>query len=153
MSGRNEVIPEALEVELEEEGIYVHYLDGRRVFYNGVPEPVEGTLRCRPGKDVQVLVTGPDGEEGILTYVNELKTDDDILETSGVGRILLDSGETATVYPGVRASVDGLAVEVSADWADVDGRVFVFEEDELGEEMYELVDREADELADNAGSS
>ncbi|MFB6267865.1 MAG: DUF5796 family protein [Halodesulfurarchaeum sp.] len=148
MSGRSEVAPDPLEVELAEEGIYVHYLDGRRVFYNGIPDPVEGTLRCRPGKDVQVLVTDQSGTEGVLTYVNELKTDDEILESSGVGRVLLDSGESAAVYPGVRATVDGLAIEVSVDWGAVDGRVFVFEEDELGEEMYEVVPGEADNAGD-----
>jgi hypothetical protein len=75
-----------------------------------------------------------------MTYVNERKTEDEILESSGVGRVFLESGEETELFDGVRASVDGLAVEVEVDFSVVDGRVFVFEEDELGEAMYELRD-------------
>ncbi|MFB6070576.1 MAG: DUF5796 family protein [Halanaeroarchaeum sp.] len=139
MSLRTDVPPDTLGVELAEEGIYVTYLDGRQVFYNGVPEKVEGTLRTRPGKDVQVLVTDEGGSEGILTYVNELKTEADILESTGVGRVVLESGEREELFPGVVVRMDGLAVEVDADPDAVGGRVFVFEEDELGERMFELV--------------
>jgi hypothetical protein len=135
---RGEVPPEPLDVELEAEGIYVHYRDDRRVFYNGVPEVVTGTLRCQPGKVVQVLVTDESGTQGVMTYVNERKTEDEILESSGVGRVYLEPGEERTVFDGVRVAVDGVAVEVSADVKTVDGRVFVFEEDELGEATYEL---------------
>ena len=140
MAGRGDVAPKPLGVELAEEGIYVAYRDDRRVFYNGVPEVVTGTLRCRPGKDVQVLVTDETATEGVMTYVNERKTEDEILESSGVGRVFLESGEETDLFDGVRASVDGLAVEVEVDFSVVDGRVFVFEEDELGEAMYELRD-------------
>ena len=138
MSGHNEVSPEPLEVELAEEGIYVTYRDNRRVFYNGVPKKVEQSIRCQPGKVTQVLVTDESGEEGVMTYVNELKTDDEILESSGVGRVFLDSGEEAELFPGVTASVDGLAVEITVDHDEARGRVFVFEEDELEEQKYEL---------------
>ena len=138
MSAHTEVPPQPLEIELAEEGIYVRYRDNRRVFYNGVPEAVEGTLRCRPGKEVQVLVTDGSGSEGVMTYVNELKTADEILESSGVGRVLLDAGESTELFDGVTARVDGVAIEVEADLAAVGGRVFVFEEDELGEAMYEI---------------
>jgi len=138
MSARGDVPPKPLGVELDEGGIYLEYRDNRRVFYNGVPEVVTGTLRCQPGKDVQVLVTDETETEGVMTYVNERKTNDDILESSGVGRVFLESGQEAELFDGVRAEVDGLAVEVSVDMDVVDGRVFVFEEDELGEAMYEL---------------
>jgi hypothetical protein len=138
MSAHSEVPPAPLEIELAEEGIYVRYRDNRRVFYNGVPEAIEGTLRCRPGKEVQVLVTDGSGSEGVMTYVNELKTADEILESSGVGRVLLDAGESTELFDGVTARVDGVAIEVEADLAAVGGRVFVFEEDELGEAMYEI---------------
>ncbi|MFB6124372.1 MAG: DUF5796 family protein [Halanaeroarchaeum sp.] len=138
MSLRSEVAPETLDVDLVEEGIYVTYLDGRRAFYNGVPEKHTGTLRTRPGKDVQVLVTNADGTEGILTYVNELKTEGDILESTGVGRVMLDRGEEEDLFPGVTVRLDGYAIEVDADPETADGRVFVFEEDELGERMFEL---------------
>ncbi|MFB6094792.1 MAG: DUF5796 family protein [Halanaeroarchaeum sp.] len=139
MSQRAEVPPEPLDVTLAEEGIYVTYVDGRRVFYNGVPEAVESPLRTRPGKDVQVLVTNEDDSEGVLTYVNERNTEADILESSGVGRVMLEKGETRQVFPGVTATMDGYAIEVEADLAAAEGRVFVFEEDELGERKFEIV--------------
>jgi len=139
MSLRSDVPPGTLEISLAEEGIYVYYQDGRRAFYNGVPEKVQGTLRTRPGKDVQVLVTNGDATEGMLTYVNERKTEADILESSGVGRVMLEKGETRELFPGVTATLDGYAIEVDADPEAAGGRVFVFEEDELGERMFELV--------------
>lgn len=142
MSLRTEVPPDSLDIALAEEGIYVTYADGRRVFYNGVPETVHGTLRTRPGKDVQVLVTNAEGTEGVLTYVNELKTEAEILESSGVGRVMLDKGESEELFPGVTATLDGYAIEVEADPAEAGGRVFVFEEDELGERKFELLPEE-----------
>ena len=138
MTARGDVAPQPLDVELDDGGIYVSYLDNRRVFYNGVPELVEGTLRCQPGKDVQVLVTDASETEGVMTYVNERKTEDEILESSGVGRVYLETGESTELFEGVTATVDGLAVEIDAEMDRIDGRVFVFEEDELGEAMYEL---------------
>jgi len=138
MSARNDVAPSTLGVELAEEGVYVEYTDGREAFYNGVPERVEGTLRTNPGKDVHVLVTDPTETEGVLVYVNDLKTHDEILESTGVGRVLLDPGEEEELFPGVTVRADGYAVEVEADPETARGRVFVFEEDELGEYAYEL---------------
>ena len=138
MSVRTDVPPDTLEISLAEEGIYVYYLDGRRVFYNGVPEKVHGTLRTRPGKDIQVLVTNEDATEGILTYVNERKTGEDILDSTGVGRVMLEKGESEELFPGVTVTLDGYAIEVEADPEKAGGRVFVFEEDELDERMFEL---------------
>ncbi|AHG03839.1 hypothetical protein HALDL1_09670 [Halobacterium sp. DL1] len=138
MSARNDIAPSTIGVELDEGGVYVEYTDGRRTFYNGVPEKVHGTVRCRPGKDVHVLVTDPSETEGVLVYVNDLKTHDDILESSGVGRVLLDPGEEEELFPGVTVQVDGYAIEVTADPEEARGRVFVFEEDEIGEYSYEL---------------
>jgi len=138
MSARNDIAPSTLGVELTEEGVYVEYTDGREVFYNGVPQRVEGTLRTNPGKDVHVLVTDPTETEGVLVYVNDLKTNDEILESTGVGRVLLDPGEAEELFPGVTVRADGYAVEVEADPETARGRVFVFEEDELGEYAYEL---------------
>lgn len=139
MSARNDVSPDTVGVELTEEGIFVEYTDGRRTFYHGVPERRVGTLRCQPGKDVQVLVCDPTETEGVMMYVNDLKTHDDILESTGVGRVLLDDGETAEIFPGVEVAADGYAVEVTADTAVTRGRVFVFVEDEMGERSFELV--------------
>lgn len=138
MSARNDVSPESVGVELTDEGIFVEYTDGRRTFYHGVPQRREGTLRCQPGKDVQVLVCDPTETEGVMVYVNDRKTHDDILESTGVGRVLLDSGETAEIFPGVDVTADGYAIEVTADPAVTRGRVFVFVEDEMGERSFEL---------------
>jgi hypothetical protein len=139
MSARNDVPPDTLSVDLREDGVAVEYLDGREVFYRGVPEAVEGGVRTAPGKDVHVLVTDESESRGVLMYVNDLNTHDDILETTGVGRILVDEGEERSVFPGVRASDEAHRIEVSVDFTVADGRVFVFEEDELGERSYEIV--------------
>ena len=139
MSARSDIAPSTVGVELDEGGVYVEYTDDRRTFYNGVPRRTEGTVRCRPGKDVHVLVTDPTETEGVLVYVNDLKTNDDILESTGVGRVLLDAGEEEELFPGVTVRADGYAIEVEADPGVARGRVFVFEEDELEERGFELV--------------
>ena len=118
MSHRNDVAPGTLGVEITDDAVAVDYLDGRRVTYAGPPETVAGAVHCAPGK-----------------------THDDILEGSGVGRVLLSPGESTELFPGVRAALDGHAVTVESAGA-VDGRVFVFEEDEFGERAYELVAEE-----------
>lgn len=138
MSHRNDVAPATLGVEIADGSVAVEYLDGRRVTYGGPPEEVTGAVRCAPGKDVHVLVTDGDGREGVLVYVNDRKTHDDILADSGVGRVLLSTGESTELFPGVRAEVDGHAVTVESAGA-VEGRVFVFEEDEFGERAYEII--------------
>jgi len=138
MSHRNDVAPNTLGVEIDDGTVAVSYLDGRRVTYAVPPESVDGSVRCRPGKDVHVLVTDETGTEGVLVYVNDFKTHDDILEGSGVGRVLLSAGESTELFPGVRARVEGHGVTVESAGA-VDGRVFVFEEDEMGERAFELL--------------
>lgn len=138
MSGTSEVAPDTLSVDLAEAGVEVEYTDGRTVFYHGVPAPVE-TVTTAPGKETHVLVTNADGTHGVLTYVNEQTTEDEILEDSGVGRVLLDRGEETAIFPGVTVQESELRVTVRADLDTVDGRVFVFEEDAMGEQSYELV--------------
>jgi hypothetical protein len=135
----SEIAPSTLAVELTEDGIAVEYLDGRTVFYHGVPATAEGSLTTTPGKDTHVLVTDGSETEGVLTYVNDRKTDGDILESSGVGRVLLEKGETTSLYPGVRVTRTGFRYEIEVDFDAVDGRVFVFEEDEMGELSREIV--------------
>ncbi|UPW00500.1 DUF5796 family protein [Halorussus gelatinilyticus] len=142
MSARNDVAPDTLGVELTEDGIVVEYTDGREAFYRGVPTKESGTLRTQPGKLVQILVTDPTETEGVLTYVNDRNTHDDILESTGVGRVMLGKDEEEELFPGVTVRVDGYAIEVEADPETARGRVFVFEEDELGERSYELVNEE-----------
>jgi hypothetical protein len=136
----SDVAPSTLPVRLEDGGVVVEYLDGRSVLYRGVPEAVEGTLTTGPGKEVHVLVTDPTETEGVMMYVNDRTTETDILESTGVGRIVLADGETAEVFPGVTAgSPDGMRCRIETDRSAVDGRVFVFVEDDWGEESYELV--------------
>lgn len=139
MDSRGDVPPDSLPISLTEEGIEVEYLDGRRAFYHGVPTPVEGSVTTAPAKEVHVLVTAPDETRGVLVYVNDLNTGDDVLASTGVGRVMLDRGESETIFPGVEITERGMRVEVTMDEAAVEGRVFVFEEDEIGERRFELV--------------
>jgi hypothetical protein len=139
MTRRSDVPPDTLPVRLIEEGIEVEYADGRTVFYRGVPTPEEDAVTLPPGKDVHVLVTDDSETAGVLVYVDERSTSDDILEDTGVGRVILEDRESTTVFPGVTVSAPSLRVTVSVDHETVDGRVFVFAEDEMGEQSYELV--------------
>jgi hypothetical protein len=138
-ANRSDVPPETVGVALEPEGVEVTYTDGRSVFYHGVPQKAEGRVISAPGKEVHVLVTDPTETEGVMLYVNDRKTDDDILESTGVGRVILDRGESEAVFPGVEATNVGYRVEVEADPAQARGRVFVFVEDEVSEQAYEIV--------------
>ncbi len=135
----SEVAPDTLPVELTDDGIVVEYTDGRQVYYRGVPNTVESPHTTAPGKDVHVLVTDASETQGVLVYVNERTTEDEILEGSGVGRVLLGSEDETTVFPGVSVRGGGLRAEIGVDFDAVDGRVFVFEEDEMGERSLELV--------------
>ena len=140
MNPRNDVPPSTLGVELRPEGIVVEYLDGRTTLYHGVPETVTGSLTTAPGKETHVLVTDPTETEGVMMYVNDRNTHDDILEDTGVGRILLEQGESEEIFPGVTVrQLEGYRNEVEADPAVARGRVFVFIEDEWGEQSYEFV--------------
>jgi len=142
MSARNDIAPDTLSVDLTEDGVVVEYNDGREVFYRGVPEKAQDRVIAAPAKDVHVLVTDPTETQGVLLYVNDLNTHDDILDDTGVGRIILDSGEQEEVFPGVTISDTSMRVEVAADPATARGRVFVFVEDEMGEQSYEIVDEQ-----------
>jgi hypothetical protein len=142
MSARNDVPPDTLGVELTEDGVAVEYLDGREVFYRGVPTAIEDRVRAAPGKDVHVLVTDQTETQGIMLYINDLNTHDDILEETGVGRVMVEDGEEETLFQGVTASAKAHRIEIEADLSVVDGRVFVFAEDEMGERSYEIVENE-----------
>ena len=139
MSQRSNVSPSTLGVELQESGIGVRYTDGREAFYHGVPRKVSGTLKTPPGKEVHVLVTDPTETEGVMMYVNDRKTHDDVLESTGVGRVLLGPEESEEVFPGVEVATEGHSVLVDADPEVARGRVFVFAEDDMSEHAYELV--------------
>jgi hypothetical protein len=139
MSHRSDIPPDTVSVELTEDGIAVEYLDGRTTFYRGVPTKTDDSVRTAPGKDTHVLVTDETETRGILVYVNDLRTHDDILEQSGVGRVILEDGDEDELFPGVTVRDHQMRVEVAVDFDVADGRVFVFEEDELGERSYEIV--------------
>ncbi|MFB6202732.1 MAG: DUF5796 family protein [Halorhabdus sp.] len=139
MSIREDVPPETVGVELTDNGVTVEYHDNREAFYHGVPARKEGSVTTAPGKQAHVLVTDETETQGVLVYVNDRVTHEDILESTGVGRVLLDPGEATTVFPGVRAESRSHRVEITVDFDTVDGRVFVFEEDEMGERSFEIV--------------
>ena len=92
---RNDVAPSTLSVALLEEGVEVEYTDGRATLYRGVPEKVSGGLTTKPGRDLHVLVTDPTESEGVLVYDNDRKTHDDVLESTGVGRVILGGDDEA----------------------------------------------------------
>jgi hypothetical protein len=139
MTFRADVAPSTLGVELNEDGVVVEYIDGRKVFYHGPPEAVEGSVRAPPGKLTQVLVTDPTETEGVLVYVNDRNTDESILKDTGVGRVMVANDEEEELFPGVTVRAEAYAVEVEADPETARGRVFVFAEDEMAERAYEIV--------------
>ena len=139
MEDHSEIPPDTLAVELAEEGIGVEYTDGRQVFYHGVPQRVESPHQTAPGKDVHVLVTDASETRGVLLYVNEEKTTDEILADTGVGRVLLGEGDETTLFPGVTVSGGSLRCTVSVDHERLQGRAFVFEEDQFEELSFEVV--------------
>ena len=142
MEFRSDIAPDTIPISLEQEGVEVTYTDGRSVLYRGVPAKKAGSVTTAPGKDIHVLVTDPTEEEGVLVYVNDRATDDEILRSTGVGRVTVDRDETVSLFPGVDAENSGHRVTVRADPEAARGRVFVFAEDELGERSYEIVSEE-----------
>jgi hypothetical protein len=139
MSQRSEFSPDTLSIDLTEAGIGVEYTDGREVFYHGVPTKVAESHTTAPGKEVHVLVTDPTETEGVLVYINDRTTADDIIAETGVGRVLVDDEEETTVFPGVVVRAANYRVTVEANPETARGRVFVFEEDEMGERSVEIV--------------
>ena len=165
MSAHGDVAPSTLGVKLVDYGVEVEYLDGRTTVYRGVPEAVTNSVTTGPGKETHVLVTDPTETEGVMLYVNDLKTHDSILESSGVGRVILAEDESEEVFPGVTVSrAAGFRTRVEADPEVARGRVFVFVEDDWEEHSYEIVresdaerrdewEREGDETATDARST
>jgi len=145
MSNRNDVAPATVGVDLREEGVVVEYADGRETLYRGVPSVAEGSVRTGPGKECHLLVTDPTESEGVMLYVNDLKTEDGILKDTGIGRVMLDIGEQEEVFPGVTVRfVEGRRTVVEADPEVARGRVFVFVEDDWGEQSFEIVGEDAE---------
>lgn len=98
MSYHSEHSPDTLSIDLTDGGIAVEYTDGREAFYHGVPAKVEESHTTAPGKEVHVLVTDPTETEGVLVYVNDRTTVDEIITETGVGRVLVDDGEETTLF-------------------------------------------------------
>lgn len=75
-----------------------------------------------------------------MMYVNDLTSHDEVLESSGVGRVILGEDEEEELFPGVLVRrVPGHRFEIEADPEVARGRVFVFVEDDWGEDSYEFV--------------
>ena len=145
MPERGDVPPKTVGVDLRAEGVAVTYLDGRETLYRGVPEPVTETVTVQPGADVHVLVTDPTETEGVMIYVNDLKTEDEILEDTGVGRVVLRAGDSEELFPGVTVRRrDDERTILTADPTVARGRVFVFVEDDWTDRRYEFVEADAD---------
>ena len=143
---RSDVPPTSIGIDLREEGVVVEYLDGRTTLYRGAPDAVEGSVTAGPGKETHVLVTDPTETEGVMTYVNDYNTDDEILEDSGVGRVMVEEGEREEVFPGVIVGRSDQRNEVVADPEVAGGRVFVFVEDGWTEGSFEIVEGPEDGL-------
>lgn len=139
MGRRSEISPDTLRIALEPEGIEVEYMDDRSVFYHGVPEKTSGSVLAPPGAQVHILITDPTETEGAMIYVNDRKTADEILRNTGVGRVLVESEEERSIFPGVTVCQSGYQVEVASDPSATRGRVFVFAEDERAERSWEIV--------------
>lgn len=138
MSYRDPVAPETLAVDIKDDAITVEYLDGRAVTYDEHPTPTTPPVRAQQRRFIQVLVADAETNEGILIYVNDLDTEAEILEDTGVGRAIVRSGETTELFPGVTATVDGQTIRIDVDPDSIDERVFVFEESALTQRAYEL---------------
>lgn len=138
MDGRSNVSPVPLPVHRNAGGIQVEYLDGRRVTYGAPREETDGPVEATVTFEVHVLVVDPEREEGIMVYLNDYDTDDEILETTGVGRVLLAPEAREVIYPGVAVRRVGDRVRVTTEEPLEAAAVYVFVENELGERAYHL---------------
>lgn len=139
MEARSNVSPVPLTLHPGESQMTLEYLDGRRVEYEAPLETQSGSVSANVAYEIHVLVTDADETEGIMTYVNDYDTSDEILESTGVGRVLLDVDDREALYPGVtaRRSADQITIDVEADA--IDGSVYAFVENQLDERVYRLV--------------
>ncbi len=137
MALTTEVEPVKLSAEVTTSGINIKYLDGRVVKYASVPIQVEGCIQCQPGKDVHVVQL--QGGEAEVVYVDELKTDHKILESTGVGKYLVPMEKVIQIFKGVVARKEGHSIEICLETKLERDRIFVFQEDEFGELAHELI--------------
>ena len=137
MGLRKEIHPVKLNAKITLKGIELTYLDGRTVIYSREPEKVEKNIKCQPGKDIHLIII--ENNTGEIIYIDELKTDHKILESTGVGKYLIPLKEKVEVFTGVLARKEGHSIEIIADMDRINGRVFVFQEDEFGERAHEII--------------
>lgn len=133
MQHRSNVSPVPLTVERSAEAVRVHYLDDRVVTYRGPFEERDGELAANRSFEVHVLVIDPESGDGIMTYVNDYDTTDPILESTGVGRVLIEDGQHEAIYPGITATLAGETVRVTVDETAADMWVYGFVENDRGE--------------------
>lgn len=138
MQHRSNVSPVPLPVERESDRIRLTYLDGRVVTYRGPFDDRDGGVRANRSFAVHVLVVDPESEEGVMTYINDYDTSDDILESTGVGRVLLAEGESEAIYPGVTARLSGETIDVRVHSAVGQVNVYAFVENDRGESAVKL---------------
>lgn len=133
MEHRSNVSPVPLTVERSTEAVSLQYLDDRVVTYRGPFEESQSELRANRSFEVHILVIDPDTGEGIMTYINDYDTSDEILESTGVGRVLIDDGQREVIYPGITATLEGETIHVSLDSSIDDVWVYAFVENDRGE--------------------
>ncbi len=133
MRQRSNVSPVPLSVERSSDAVRLHYLDGRVVTYHGPFEYRKDDLVANRSFEVHVLVVDRTTGEGIMTYINDYNTSDAILESTGVGRVILDDGQREIIYPGVSASLSGEQIHVSAETVGEDVWIYGFVENDRGE--------------------
>lgn len=138
MQARTNVSPVQLPVDVGSEDVTLEYLDQRLVSYRAPVVERDGPVNALHTYEIHVLLTDEAGEAGYMTYLNDLDTVDDILESTGVGRVILEDGETVTLHPGVTASRDGETIAIETASEVVEGRVYVFVEHQLEERAYRL---------------
>ena len=138
MSDRSNVSPVPLPVAHDDRGIVIEYLDGRRVTYRAPVTSTDGSVRGTVTREIHVLIVDQSSDDGIMVYINDYDTDDAVLETSGVGRVILADGEEEAIFPGVRVSRVREHVDVRVDEQLSDVDVVVFVEDDRGEQAYRL---------------
>ena len=133
MQHRSNVSPVPLTVERSTEAVSLQYLDDRVVTYRGPFDEHQSDLTANRSFDVHILVIDPDTGDGIMTYINDYDTSDAILESTGVGRVLIDDGQREVIYPGITATLEGEAINVSIDSSTDDVWVYAFVENDRGE--------------------
>lgn len=138
MRGRSNVSPVPLPIDRTDEGIAIEYLDGRSVQYGTPVDAPDPPVESTTSFEIHVLVVDADRDEGIMVYINDYDTVDEILEATGVGRILLGDGDSEAVYPGVRVSREGERIAIAVEEGLADAWVYVFVENPVDERAYRL---------------